>query len=248
MKKLRIFSALLLVACVLMIPVSAALEFVPSIEQKNGLFLSPLGTDTNGDDILGTVKTADGKTINLTAKQVGLTNLSEADDADEEIENGLNQAYEQLKLSDIETMLPGFAAKWAEITGGAPVANAVVAHLFDISSTTGIESGSTVTFELDGHDLIHGAYIVIIHNYDGDKWEIVPGTWTMDGTIRFTVNSLSPFALLVDSGKAPVTGSGSPSSPNTAEMDLTVLTAVICLAAVAFSGVYAVKLSKKSAR
>lgn len=248
MKTLRIFSALLLVACVLMIPVSAALEFVPSIEQKNGLIVNPLSTDANGDKILGTVKTADGKTTYLTSKQVTLTNLSEADDADEEIENGLNQAYEQLKKSDIETVLPGFSAKWAEITGGAPVSNAVVAHLFDISSTTNIESGSTVTFELDGHGLVQGAYIVIIHNYDGDKWEIVPGTWTMDGNIRFTVSSLSPFALLVDSGKAPTTSSGAPSSPSTAETDLSVLTAVICLAAVAFSSVCAVKLSKKSAR
>ncbi len=247
MKTLRILSALLLIASVLLVPVSAATEFVPSIEDK-GLDLVDREFDEEGYGIVCDVETVNGTlVVKLSRKTTTITNFSEMDKASEEIQEALKEAAEQLKSTPLDELVPGFAEAWAELTGGGPVINAVVTHLFDISTDYEILEGNKLHFNLKEHDVHPDTYVMLLHFVDG-KWEIVPCYQKEDGYIEFWVDGLSPFALVIDNEGAPVGDADAPQSPATEESAFPFAPVAAAVVLFGFGCFCFVKASKRTAK
>lgn len=96
-----------------------------------------------------------------------------------------------------------------------------------------IPEGAEVTFPLTITAKVTGvtkdSTVAVLHFTNG-KWENVNAT-AGDGTITFTVNSLSPFAFIVDANTAK--NAGSTTSPATGEANTMVWVAIVAVVAVA---------------
>ena len=232
MKALRIIPALILAVALLIVPVSAAMEFTPSVAQKDAEFVS---TEVNaaGEAVVGYVQNADGSVVpGLTAKNTTIVAVANVEKAPEAVRVVLEKAEKQLKDTPVAEIVPDFAAAWEKATEGAPVENAAVAHLFDISTDVEIPVGATMSFTVANPGIAKDVPMMVLHNYEGDKWEVVPHTRNANGDILISVKGLSPFAIVADNSKAPAAGSGAPKSPSTAQ---TVDYSFVMMAAVAVS-------------
>lgn len=96
-----------------------------------------------------------------------------------------------------------------------------------------IPEGAEVTFPLTITAKVTGvtkdSTVAVLHFTNG-KWENVNAT-AGDGTITFTVNSLSPFAFIVDANTAK--NAGSTTSPATGEANTMVWVVIVAVAAAA---------------
>ena len=96
-----------------------------------------------------------------------------------------------------------------------------------------VPEGAEVTFPLTLTVKVTGvtkdSKVAVLH-YTNGKWEDVNAT-AGDGTITFTVNSLSPFAFIVDANTAK--NAGSTTSPATGEANTMVWVAIVAVAAAA---------------
>ena len=98
-----------------------------------------------------------------------------------------------------------------------------------------VPEGANVTFPLTLTVKVTGvtkdSTIAVLHyNAETKTWEDVNAT-AGDGTITFTVNSLSPFAFIVDANTAK--NAGSTTSPATGEANTMVWVAIVAVAAAA---------------
>lgn len=96
-----------------------------------------------------------------------------------------------------------------------------------------VPEGANVTFPLTITVKVTGvteASKVAVLHYTNGKWEDVNAV-AGNGTITFTVNSLSPFAFIVDANTAK--NVGSTTSPATGEANTMVWVAIVAVAAVA---------------
>lgn len=88
----------------------------------------------------------------------------------------------------------------------------------------------TLTLKITG--VTKDSNVKVLHfNKDTNGWEKVPVTVNEDGTITFTVDSLSPFAFFVDGTTAKNVGSAT--SPATGESNAMVWVAIVAVAAAA---------------
>lgn len=120
MKTIRIF-AFLLVAVMLFTVSAMATQFVPSIEVKDDPKLEgyeiPEGHEGHGEELIITP----------------LDHLFDDDiELHDDIEESLKEAYEELKDELIHHLVEKFDEHWERITGGAPVEQAIITHLFDV--------------------------------------------------------------------------------------------------------------------
>jgi len=216
MKAIKVFIVLTLVASMLAMPVLAA-EFVPSVEVKDGpslisFVLEEINTPCR------TVKVIPYGHIHLEdiIDEEQLELEYEASELIEEtIRESLQKALEELKDRLIHHLVSGFDEIWKEMTGGAPLENAVVTDIFEIvlicseSDTLKTEEKVTVSFTADG--IGPDDKFVIIHKPTGsDEWIVEEHTIDENGVITMTVDKLSPFAIVKDSGKAPEATTQSP--------------------------------------
>ena len=96
-----------------------------------------------------------------------------------------------------------------------------------------VPEGAKVTFPLTITVKVTGvteASKVAVLHYTNGKWEDVNAV-AGNGTITFTVNSLSPFAFIVDANTAK--NAGSTTSPATGEANTMVWVAIVAVAAAA---------------
>ena len=96
-----------------------------------------------------------------------------------------------------------------------------------------VPEGAEVTFPLTLTVKVTGvtkdSKVAVLH-YTNGKWEDVNAT-AGDGTITFTVNSLSPFTFIVDADTAK--NAGSTTSPATGEANTMAWVAIVAVAAAA---------------
>ena len=96
-----------------------------------------------------------------------------------------------------------------------------------------VPEGANVTFPLTITVKVTGvtetSTVAVLH-YTNGKWEDVNAV-AGNGTITFTVNSLSPFAFIVDANTAK--NAGSTTSPATGEANTMVWVAIVAVAAAA---------------
>ncbi len=249
MKAIKVFAALTLVAAMLAMPVFAA-ETVPSIEYKDGV--QYVSADF-GEDHAHCCK--------LLIVPIFHVNLDEIideieynidDDISEEMEGmirtSLKNALQELKSNSLEDIVDGFADAWVSLTGGAPLENAIVTDLFEvvrICSEEGVfqtEGSVAFSFKVDG--IKAGDTFMIIHKPTGyDKWVVEEYTVDESGVITMTVDKLSPFAIVKDSGKAPV---ATVTSPQTGVTEFTAVATVLGMAALAVGGVVVGKKFRKT--
>lgn len=213
MKALHALTAAVMTAALLAVPVSAAMEFTPSVEEKDAAIVS-MGTDANGKQVAAYVTDENGNTVAVGAEYLSIT-VSGDKKADKEILDLLAQAKKELTTTDIETLLPDFAKLWEKASEGAPVENAVVTHLFDVTMSDEVEIGKNVTFTIQNPGIALDAPVLILHRTAEGKWESVPFTRDANGNFVITSTSLSPFAIVVDSAAAPAVDPNAPTSPGT---------------------------------
>ncbi|MBE6598156.1 MAG: hypothetical protein E7638_01800 [Ruminococcaceae bacterium] len=269
MKVLRILASLLL-ASALVIP-AAAVNYVPSAEVIRPNVTVDPDTDAEDDDYYASIHEEDGTEV----EKIYVNGIEElvihflqpdideeeeryhivfADgstektaDPDEKVHQELIDTEEELLNNDIRDLVPNFEEEWTKRTDGAPVENAELVKLFEVSidDTTAekMTEGRTLRFSFKVNGLKFGDKFVII-NKVGDTWKFVDYTIAEDGTITLDVSELGVFAILKDSGADPVVDDETPKSPQTGveayTMELIAAAVVLCGAAVV--------LTKKSKR
>ncbi len=167
MKTIRIFA--LLIAAVMLFTVTAMAEtqFVPSIEIKDDPKLdsydAPDGHGDHGNELIITP----------------LDHLFDEDiELHDDIEKSLKAAYEDLKDELLHDLVEDFHIHWDRITGGAPLEQAIVTHLFDVrlmceldgdmSGTTTVRANTSAPVQL-----LSAEFEGVTYNFVGEAGEEV---------------------------------------------------------------------------
>ena len=144
----------------------------------------------------------------------------------------IESSYDDIKnakdVTDITADIKAVADK-----AGAKVADLKVSDLFDISVEEGEIKGE-ITIILSAETLKN--FVALLHDNDG-KWEVVQGAKVKGDQITFSVDSLSPFAIVVNTAEKD-----SPSTGNTVDYGM-----IFVVAALVFGGaaVFCLAKSKK---
>ena len=171
MKTIRIF-AFLLVAVMLFTVSAMATQLVPSIEAKNDPKLEgyeiPDGHEDHGEELI-------------------ITPLDHFFDDDielhDDIEESLKEAYEDLKDELLHHLVENFDEHWDRITGGAPIEQAIVTHLFDVRfrcelGQGGHQGATTVRANTDtGVKLLNATVGGVTYNFVDENGN---GTYNLD--------------------------------------------------------------------
>jgi len=216
MKALRYLAAVIVAAMLTTVTVMAApIDFVPSVE-KNEVGFPTDKKDEDGNNIVGVITDSEGKEIEkINDLEMKITQIGDKSEGNEEIQNKLDNAKNQLQKTPVDNIIPNFEKLWKDTTDGAPVENAAVSYIFDVSLNANIPEGAEISFTIKNPGIDPDTYMMVIHNYEDDKWENVKFTRNSKGDITITTNSLSPFAIIVDNENAPSASANSPRSPKT---------------------------------
>ena len=233
MKKLALFLSVLLIAVTLAAPVSAAVNFTPSVEQKPAPTVDPI-TDSNGNQVSAIIRDQNGEEVHgvsIDSGELIVTPISQASQAAQAISEMLTNAYEQIQQADtIADLVPTIGDFLQTIGSASQVADLVVRDVFDVSLTgTAAEylaqEGNNITLRFDV-GVAPSATLIVLHNYEGSNWEIIPDDRVVqnaDGTVDVTFDSLSPIAFVVDSTETDTSAStdaDAPTSPQTGDSSL----------------------------
>jgi LPXTG-motif cell wall-anchored protein len=217
MKKLATMLAALMIAATCTMTAFAAEGYVGSVELKPAPTVDTSTTVTvNGKDIAV-------DDLSDSGLKLVVTPISDKDDAPaEEISEVLQSAYDDLKSTEITFSSDEDSEDFTKAKDDAESRGKtlVASNLFDLSilddenTVVGID-GITATIAVDNADEV----VLMMHKAD-DTWEVVPFTNNGDGTITFTLSSLSPIALFVEADAAADTvvggtTSGTDTSSNT---------------------------------
>ena len=233
MKKFAMFLSVLLIAVTLAAPVSAAVNFNPSVEQKPAPTVDPI-TDSNGNQVSAIIRDQNGEEVHgvsIDSGELIVTPISQASQAAQAISEMLTNAYEQIQQANtIADLVPTIGDFLQTIGSAAQVADLVVRDVFDVSLTgTAAEylaqEGNNITLRFDV-GVAPSATLIVLHNYEGSNWEIIPDDRVVqnaDGTVDVTFDSLSPIAFVVDSTETDTSAStdaNAPTSPQTGDSSL----------------------------
>ena len=232
MKKLALFLSVLLIAVTLAAPVSAAVNFNPSVEQKPAPTVDPI-TDSNGNQVSAIIRDQNGEEVHgVDAGEITVTPVSALEQAAEAISEMLSNAYEQIQQANTIADLVPTIGEFLQSIGNTvtQVADLVVRDVFDVSLTgTAAEylaqEGNNITLRFDV-GVAPSATLIVLHNYEGSNWEIIPDDRVVqnaDGTVDVTFDSLSPIAFVVDSTETDTSAStdaDAPTSPQTGDSSL----------------------------
>lgn len=251
MKFLKVLISVILAAAMMVIP-ALATEFVPSIEVKDGIQIVDFeqqDPDDTCDITCDTLLVIPYVHITYDAflDEIELDITADiSEEMEEQIRQSLKAAYEELKNNPVQDITEGFEEAWNEATGGAPYDNIVVTDIFEIVLICGIDdilkTDSKITIEFTVKGIDADDDFIIIHKPTGsDKWIVEEYTIDEDGVITMTVDKLSPFAIVADSGKKP---SSDIDSPQTGVADYTVYAVVASIIFVGL-GIACVRKSRK---
>ncbi len=197
----KICNAALLFAIIALFTVGTlALDFVPSIQYKDepeliegddGIIITPI-SDVYDDDV----------------------------DVHEDIHIDLTDAEEELSGTEWEELIKDLIDHWKEITGGAPIENAVVSDIFDVRYEDelgrGLEEGRPFTIKIKIEGLNPGDdFIIVMKDTKDGEWKIVKYTMDENGVITITGTSMSVFAVIRDNYAGAAVAPGAPDSPQT---------------------------------
>ena len=246
MKRFLTCMLTLMLAVVLTVPALA--NFTPSVEAK------PAPEVVEKDQIAAVIKDSTGATVDeITTLELVITPASEKNQAvAEKITDNLVRAEKQ--IADVEHLghlTPEMeqALQQAKKENKIPhidevnVEDLVVRDLFDVSivrdgQVIPVPDGHTVTFSIQT-DLSDDELHFVLHNPVNHDWEVLEEAEAAhDGIITISVDSLSPFAIVVDQATDLDVDPTAPSSPQTGE-STSVLYAVgavalLCAAVVLF--------------
>lgn len=126
-------------------------------------------------------------------RTITVTAYSDRANLPEEDRQKLDAAYNAVvNTEDLSTLNSGL--KDLATQAGADSKDLAVSDLFDISTTDNTDG--TFSIELKPETLNN--FVCLLH-YHNDAWTIVEGAQTTDeGTLRFSVSDLSPFAIVVN--------------------------------------------------
>ena len=110
------------------------------------------------------------------------------------------EAYDSIKGADSAAALESHIAQIAE-KKKVDANDLFVSDLFDVRATKPGMGSATITLKSESFK----NFVALLHYTDG-KWEIVEGATCKDDTLTFTVDSLSPFAVVVAKPGSPETG------------------------------------------
>lgn len=112
----------------------------------------------------------------------------------------LEDIYEAIAAGKTDALADVFAKLAADKK--VDVKNLAIADLFDISYTgcDAHDGHKGFSIELSAETLKN--FVGLVHYEDG-KWNVVTDAKAADGKLTFTVDSLSPFAIVTDSSKLP---------------------------------------------
>lgn len=227
MKFFKGLISVILVVTMMVVPAFAS-EFVPSIEIKDSVELISV--------VLEEVDTPCRTVLVIPYLYITYDDILDeieleldyeiSEEMEEQIRQSLKDAYEELKNNPVQDITEGFKEAWDEATDGAPYENIIITDIFEIvlvcseADAFMTEEKITVKFTVEGIDADDD--FVIVHKPTGsDKWIVEEYTIDKDGVITMTVDKLSPFAIVKDSGKQPSTDID---SPQTGVADYTVYT------------------------
>lgn len=259
----KIFAAILVTALIAMMGVTVFAEdlFMPSVEAKVAPEIVPV-TDDEGNEAAALLVDAEGNAIGVSADGEGtvlsVVSVADANQASaNEVTEKLTGAQEQIKnvntLADLsaglgDALADKIASSSDPATSELEVADLVVSQLFDVSLLNGdnvetLPEGASLVFTLQTN-LTSGDFFVLLHNVQGSDWEVVENAVLADnGALTVTVDSLSPFALVVDKPANMDVDPDGPDSPQTG-VEFNALYAVAAVATVALAVVFFAKAKK----
>lgn len=246
MKLIRIITAIALVVSSLVLTVGAA-EATPSVELGEGIQLIET-TDEDGNRVVATINDENGDLVRKVLwGELIVTPISSAYndsiELDADIEKTLLDTEAELDAKPLSEFLAAFEAEWKAATEGAPLENSVVAEIFDArlvgDVATYLEGANTITFSLKLDSITAEDAYLLLHKYSA--WENIKCEMSDDGVITITVDSLSPFAVITDTEKAPVVEPDAPDSPQTGVAEYSVLAAIGAVLFTALAVVFAKK-------
>lgn len=249
MKALKLFLSVCLIISMLSLIIGAA-EFVPSVERpQNRDIIEWTSENDNPSRTLILVPHDLRHRINFLDMYNHSLNAEASDVAEQQIRNELDAAVVDLENSYVHHLIDGFDAYWDKITGGAPVENCFVYDIFDIALLCGEEqkmiTDEKVTFSFAIEGITKDDVFVLIHKpTDSEHWIIEEHTIDENNVITVSVDSLSPFAIIKDSGKAP---SSDVQSPQTGVSETGVVAAAISMIVFAAGAVVVGKKLKNTA-
>jgi len=216
MKSFKVLLSAILIFAMLVMP-SLATDVVPSIERKDSVVLvdytlEEIDTPCRTVLIIPYGKIHFDEFINANHLQI---QESSADEIEDEIRLSLQEALAELKNALIHHLVRGFEDVWEKTTGGAPVENAIVDELFEVvlicseKEDMMTDEKISVSFTVDGIDA--DDLFVVVHKPTGsDEWIVEEHEIDENGVITIHPDKLSPFAIIKDSGAAPVATVTSP--------------------------------------
>lgn len=141
--------------------------------------------------------------------RVVITPYSERETLNEEKEEDMNEAYDEIAANK------NLSALCAELTAvaaskGIPVTRLAVSDLFDVSAYHNGDHDfcGSVTVKVGTEALKN--FVALLHRDVDGKWEVIPNVIVNveEGTITFTADEFSPFAIVVDTGANDVPDTG----------------------------------------
>lgn len=205
MKKIAALLTAAMLFTLLAVPASA-LDFVLSGEQNPAPPVETV-TDSEGNEVIAIIEDEEGDEVHgVETGELIVTATSEREEAEETIQNMLENALEQVRNAEsVADLTPGIGDFLTSIGSPSQVSDLTVRDLFDVTVTgTAAEylavPGNTITvrFELN---LAASSTLVVLHNYSGSNWEIIPDNRVVrnaNGSVDVTFDSLSPVAFVVD--------------------------------------------------
>lgn len=244
MKRFLTCTLSLMIATLLAVPAFA--NFTPSVEAK------PAPAVVVKEDVAAVIKDSTGNVAEeIAVSELVITSAAEKNGAvHQEIGDNLVRAEKQITKADhLGHLTPNLekALQNAKKENKIPnidqvkVEDLVVRDLFDVSvvqddKIVAIPNGKTITFSIQTNlsdDVVH----FVLHNTVNDEWEVLEEAKAMEnGVITVVVDSLSPFAIVVDGAANLDVDPAGPSSPQTgvSVSPVYVVGAVALLCAAAF--------------
>ncbi|MBQ8868791.1 MAG: hypothetical protein IJ027_03620 [Oscillospiraceae bacterium] len=182
----KIVSLILATVMVLSMTVAASAAFVSS-------------PSANAAPTLEEIK--EGKTEDLV---IEITAYKDRENLDEKGKAAIEDSHNDIKTAaGLVALVPELKAVAEKAK--VKVEDLAVSDLFDISVTSGTLEDK-ITLVLGAETLKN--FVALLHDKDG-KWEVVEGAKVEGNKLTFSVNSLSPFAIVVnnsDDKDSPATG------------------------------------------
>lgn len=260
MKRFLTCALTLMMATILTVPALA--NFTPSVEAKPAPevvkpdpgVVAPGSDVVLKEDTVAVIKDSNGVVVDeISELELIITPASEKHDAPaQKITDNLVRAETRIaQIDHLGHLTPELeqALVRAKQENKIPHINEVeidhlvVRDLFDVSvmrdgQVIAIPNGHTITFSIQT-DLSDDVLHFVLHNSVNHEWEVLEEAQAMhDGIITITVDSLSPFAIVVDEAADLDVDPSGPSSPQTGEstspMFAAGAVALLCAAAFLF--------------